>query len=124
VKEKFTANPQEVSDLSGGLAFESHHAAQHGRKSENGIGKALERVTKRLFWRVGARSTRVQSMRASVPSGFRGNVGAGEQNESGVAADSTAGIMAGNAKPQQNACLQIGQDADARRNSGSGPTIG
>jgi hypothetical protein len=32
VKEKFTTNPQEVSDLSRGLAFESHHAPQHGRK--------------------------------------------------------------------------------------------
>jgi hypothetical protein len=35
VKEKFTTNPQEVSDLSAALAFESHHAPQHGRK----IGK-------------------------------------------------------------------------------------
>jgi hypothetical protein len=41
VKEKFTANPQEVSDLSAGLAFESHHAPQHGRKNrkiESAIG--------------------------------------------------------------------------------------
>jgi hypothetical protein len=35
VKEKFTTNPQEVSDLSARLAFESHHAPQHGRKIGN-----------------------------------------------------------------------------------------
>jgi hypothetical protein len=50
--------------------------------------------------------------------------GPGEQNESGISADSTAGTMAGNAKPQRNACLQIRQDADARRNIGSDPTVG
>jgi hypothetical protein len=94
------------------LSHTMRRSTAENRNTES--GKPLERVTKRLFWRLGARSTRIQPMRASAPSAFRGNAGPGEQNESGIPADSTAGIMAGKCEATAKRLPSIRQDAGMR----------
>jgi hypothetical protein len=65
VKEKFTTNPQEVSDLSRGLAFESHHAPQHGPENREFESDGALKSHKALFF-PRRRQIRSHSTHASI----------------------------------------------------------
>jgi hypothetical protein len=86
VKEKFTTNPQEVSDLSAGLAFESHHAPQHGRNNQENESERTLKSHKATFFSH-RRPIRPCSTHARIRSvEFPGkSLRPGEQNESAAA---------------------------------------